>query len=175
MRSALAAALLLALWAAAPAAAHVIASPAFLAQGSTQTIELSVPNERDAPMTAFTVTAPEGIDIASAEESTGWEAVVEGQTATWSGGSLPAALSETFGLEIRATAAPGSAELEAEQLYADGKARWPVSLTIVPATGSSSSGGSGLVIGVIVAIGALAAAAIALLAWRRRKGPPQEP
>jgi hypothetical protein len=174
VRSALAAALLCALWAAAPAAAHVIASPAFLAQGSTQTIELSAPNERDAPMTAFTVTAPEGIEIASAEESVGWEAVVEGKTATWSGGSLPPALSETFGLQLRATAKPGPAELEAEQLYADGKVRWPVSLTIVPATGSSSSGSSWLVIGAIVAVGGLVTAAIALLAWRQRKGQLQE-
>jgi hypothetical protein len=49
-----------------------------------------------------------------------------------------------------------------------------VSLTIVPATGSSSSGSSWLVIGAIVAVGGLVTAAIALLAWRQRKGQLQE-
>ena len=174
MRSIVAATFLAALCAAAPAGAHVIASPTFLAQGSTETIELAVPNERDAPMTAFAVTVPDGIAIKAAEPTAGWDAAVDGRTATWSGGSVPSVLSETFGLTIEANVEPGPVELDAEQRYADGKVRWPVSLTIVPGTGPSSSGGSGLVIGVIVVVGVLVGAAIAALAWHRRSRPLQE-
>jgi hypothetical protein len=169
VRAPIAAALLAALALAAPAGAHVIASPTFLASGSTETIELSVPNERDAPMTSLVVTAPPGLEIVGAEESKGWNAVLEGQTVvTWSGGSLSTALSETFGLSVKATAQPGPVDLDVEQRYADGKVRWPVALTIVPGATGEDSGSSGLVVGVIAAIGVLVTAAIALLAWRRR-------
>jgi hypothetical protein len=157
----------------APARAHVIVSPTFLPVGETQTIELSVPNERDAPMTGFVVTAPAGLDVSGAESAEGWSASVEGQVATWSGGSLPAKLSVTFGLKVRANAEPGQLELQAEQRYADGEVRWSVALTIVPgsdATGSDS-GSSGLLVGAIVAIGLFMTAAISLLARRRRAGP----
>jgi uncharacterized protein YcnI len=153
---------------AAPGAAHVIASPAFLASGSTGTLELSAPNERDTPMTGFVVTAPPGVEIVRAEESEGWTAVVEGRTATWSGGALPAGLSETFGIRVEATAAPGALELETRQRYADGEVRWPVALTIVPGTEASGSGGPWLAVGLIAGAGVLVAAAIALVARRRR-------
>jgi uncharacterized protein YcnI len=158
---------------AVPAQAHVIASPTFLASGATETIEISAPNERDTPMTSFVVTVPPGLEIVSAEDTEGWSAAVNAQAVTWSGGSLPAKLSETFGLRVRTTAEPGPVELSTEQRYADGTVRWPVSLTIVPGGGSSGSGGSVLVIGVIVAVGVLVTAAIALLARRRRGEPAQ--
>jgi hypothetical protein len=173
LRPALVAAIGAALVFAAPAAAHVVASPAFLASGATETIELSVPNERGAPMTSLVVTAPPGLEIVSLEEPEGWDAVVEGQTATWSGGSLRTALSETFGLRVKATMEPGPVDLDVEQRYADGKVRWPVALTIVPGATDSGSGSSSLVVGVIVAIGVLVTAAIALLARRRRTEPAQ--
>jgi len=155
---------------AAPAGAHVIASPTFLFAGETRTLELSVPNERDATMTGFVVTAPPGLEIVDAAEVEGWLANVEGQVATWSGGSLPAKLAETFGLTIRPTGEPGAVEFDAEQRYADGTVHWPVSLTIVPSSGdaSSDSGGSGLLLGAIVAVGVVVSAGIGLLAWRRR-------
>jgi LPXTG-motif cell wall-anchored protein len=153
----------------APAAAHVVASPAFLSSGATETIELSVPNERDTPMASFVVTAPAGLEIVQAEESEGWNAAVEGTTATWSGGSLPAKLSETFGLRVMAIAEPGALDLDAEQRYADGTVRWPVTLTIVPGTPSSDAGSSSLVVVVIVGVGLLVTTAIVLLARRRRK------
>jgi hypothetical protein len=154
----------------APAGAHVIASPTFLYAGETQTLELSVPNERDATMTGFVVRAPSKVEIVGAESAEGWTESVEGQVATWNGGSLQAKLAETFGLTIRPTGEPGAVELDAEQRYADGKVRWPVSLTVVPASGdtSSDSGGSGLLVAAIVAVGVAISAAIGLLAWRRR-------
>jgi hypothetical protein len=173
----LAAALALALVLAAPAAAHVIASPTFLPAGETQTLELSVPNERDAPMTSFVLTAPAELEVVGAEDTEGWDAAVVGQTATWSGGTLPSKLSETFGLRVQATGEPGAVELEAEQRYADGEVRWPVALTIVPGTADSSSGGGGGLVIALVAVGVvvtLAVGLVAVLARRRRAGPLQE-
>jgi uncharacterized protein YcnI len=169
VRAPLAAALLAALVLASPAGAHVVASPSFLATGETKTIELSTPNERDAPMTGLVVTVPAELRVVGAEETEGWAATVVGQTVTWSGGSLPAKLSETFGLRLEATGEPGALDLDAEQRYADGKVRWPVTLTIVPGTTSSDLGISSLVVVVIVGVGLLVTTAIALLAWRRRK------
>jgi hypothetical protein len=174
-RGRLAAAVGAALVLAAPASAHVIPSPTFLPAGATQTIELSVPNERDAPMTSFVVRAPEGIEIVGAESPEGWSAAVAGPVATWSGGSLPALLSETFGLRVRAAGAPGAVELEAEQRYADGEVRWPVALTIVPASSTAataSSAGAGTTVVVLVGLGLLVASGVLLLAalTRRRRG-----
>jgi hypothetical protein len=174
VRASLAASLLAALALAAPAGAHVIASPSFLSSGSTETIELSAPNERDAPMTSFAVTVPPGLEIVSAEETEGWTGSVDGQTATWAGASLPAKLSATFGLRVEATGEPGSVELATEQRYADGEVRWPVALTIVPGDEPEDAGGSALVVGVIVGIGVLVTAAVGVLAWRRRSGSLQE-
>lgn len=177
-RGRLAAAVGAALVLAAPAGAHVIASPTFLAAGETQTLELSVPNERDAPMTGFVVTVPAGLEIVSAESVEGWSATVEGQTASWSGASLPAKLSETFGLRVQATGEPGAVELDAEQRYADGKVRWSVALTVVPGssstTVSASRSGSGTLVVVLAGLGLLVAAGVAAFAWRRRSGSLQE-
>ena len=53
----------LALVLAAPAAAHVVASPTFLASQSSESIGFEAPNERDDPMTSFTLSAPDGIEI----------------------------------------------------------------------------------------------------------------
>jgi hypothetical protein len=172
VRGRLAATVGAALVVATPASAHVIPSPTFLAVGETQTIELSVPNERDAPMTSFVVRAPAGIEVVEAESPEGWSALVEGPVATWSGGSIPALLSETFGLRVRATGDPGAVELEAEQRYADGEVRWPVVLTIVPGSSTSataSSSGAGTTVVVLVGLGLLVASGVAALAWLRRR------
>ncbi len=158
---------------AAPAGAHVIASPTFLYAGETATIELSVPNERDAPMTGFVVTVPPEIEVVGAAEVEGWAGNVEGQVVTWSGGSLPAKLAETFGLTIRPTGEPGAVELDSEQRYPDGKVPWPVSLTVVPGSstsGSNASSGSAPVVILLAGIGILVAAGVGALAWRRRAG-----
>ena len=170
-RAAASAALGAALTFASTAAAHVIASPSFLPAGETETIELSVPNEREATMTGFVVTAPPEIEVVAAETVEGWASAVEGQVATWTGGSLPSRLSETFGLRIRPTGEPGAVELDAEQRYADGKVDWPVALTVVPGSATSTSGsrsGSAPIVLALAGIGVLVAGGVAALAWRRR-------
>jgi len=149
------------------AAAHIVATPPFLASGSSESVSFTGPNERGDPMTSFAMTVPTGIEIAHAHEVEGWDASIEGSTAVWSGGSLAPDGEIAFGLTLEADAEPGVVELQAEQRYPDGAVvSWPVALTITPADDSASQNLA--LAGVVALIGLLAVAAIGLLAWRRR-------
>jgi uncharacterized protein YcnI len=156
-------------WGAAGSAlAHVVPIPAFLASGSSASIELAGPNERDDPMTGFKVSAPSGLEIEHAHEVDGWTASFDASQATWRGGPLAADASVTFGITLAAAAEPGILELTAEQLYADGAVvSWPVPITVTPAESSPSQNLA--LAGVVGLIGLLLVAAIAMLAWRRRR------
>ena len=161
--SGLAAALVLA----APAAAHVVASPTFLASKSSGSISFEAPNERSDPMTSFTLSAPDGIVVEHAHPVDGWEGTVEDGAATWTGGSLAAGQTAEFGTTLEADTEPGVVTLTARQGYDSGAVvEWPVTLTVVPAAESPSENLA--VAGVVGLIGVLVVIAIALLAWRRR-------
>ncbi len=152
--------------AAGTAAAHVVATPGFLPSGSSESIAFSVPNERDDPMTAFALTVPAGLQIEHAHEAAGWDESVDGSTATWTGGSAASGVEVAFGMTLRADAAPGVVELQAEQRYADGGVvSWPVALTVTPATESPSQNLA--LAGVVALIGVLTVVAVVLLARRR--------
>jgi uncharacterized protein YcnI len=152
---------------AAPAAAHVIAQPAFLPSGSSASISFSGPNERDAPMTGFSLTAPDGIVLEHAHKVDGWDESLQGSTATWSGGSLAPDVEETFGATMEAEAKPGVIQMTAEQHYDDGSVvTWPVALTITPEEDNPSQNLA--LAGVVGLLGLLVVVAIAMLAWRRR-------
>ena len=149
------------------AAAHIVATPPFLASGSSESVSFTGPNERDDPMTSFAMTVPTGIEIAHAHEVEGWDESIEGSTAVWSGGPLAPDGEIAFGLTLEADTEPGVVELQAEQRYPDGEVvSWPVALTITPADDSASQNLA--LAGVVALIGLLAVAAIGLLAWRRR-------
>jgi uncharacterized protein YcnI len=155
---------------AAPASAHVVATPAFLPSESSRSISLAGPNERDDPMSGFRITAPSGLVIEHAHEVEGWTATFGDSTAEWTGGSLAPDSEQTFGITLEADAEPGVLELTAEQLYADGAVvSWPVAITVTPAEESPSQNLA--LAGVIGLIGALLVVAIAMLAWRRRSAP----
>jgi len=155
---------------AGPAAAHVVAMPAYLPSKSSESITFEVPNERVDPMTEFVVTAPRGLTIEHAHPAEGWTGTVEGVTATWSGGSLSSGAVATFGVTLKANAKPGLIELRTEQRYADhGVVEWPVVLTITPAAESPSQNLA--LAGIVGLIGVLVVVAIATLAWRRRPPP----
>ena len=148
------------------ASAHVIATPAFVASGSSQSVTFAGPNERDDPMTSFVVTAPDGVVIQHAHEVDGWEESVDGSTATWTG-SLASDVEVAFGATIEADVDPGVVELRADQRYADGAVvSWPVPLTVTPADDSPSQNLA--LAGVVALIGLLSVAAVAVFAWRRR-------
>ena len=153
--------------AAAPAGAHVVATPAFLPSGSARSITFTGPNERGAPMTAFALIAPAGLEIEHAHEVDGWNESLEGRAATWTGGSLAPDVEAPFGATVKAEAEPGVVQLTAEQRYDDGAVvTWPVALTITPAEESPSQNLA--LAGVVGVIGVLVVVAIAMLAWRRR-------
>lgn len=169
MRPALfAAAAAAALTAAWPASAHVVASPSFLSTGGTATLGLSGPNERDEPMTSFSVAVPDGIEIVEARARPGWEARVEGVTATWNGGSLAPGADATFELSVDVSAEPGLVQLRAAQRYPGGEVvRWPVALTILPAASPEPRGFGWTPVAVLA--GLVALGLTAGVAWRRRR------
>ena len=152
---------------AAPAAAHVVATPAYLPSKSSESITFEVPNERAMPMTEFTVTAPPGLVIHHANPVTGWTGVADGTSATWTGGSLPPKQTERFAILLKADVDPGLVQLDAKQLYDDGNVvSWPVQITVLPAAESPSQNLA--LAGVVALIGVLMVVAIAMVAWRRR-------
>jgi uncharacterized protein YcnI len=151
----------------ASASAHVVAMPTFLPSGSSESITFSGPNERDDPMTAFVLTAPEGVVIEHAHEADGWDESVEGSTATWAGGSLAPDEEVGFGVTLEADVEPGVVQLQVDQRYADQSVvSWPVALTITPAEDSPSQNLA--LAGIVGLIGVLILAAIVMVAWRRR-------
>ena len=152
---------------AGPAAAHVVATPAFLPSESSESVTFAAPNERDEPMTSFALTVPEGVVIEHAHEVEGWDESLDGSTATWTGGSLAPDVEVAFGATLEANLDPGVVELQAEQRYDDGSVvAWPVALTITPAEESPSENFA--LAGVVGLLGVLVVAAVAMVAWRRR-------
>jgi len=171
LKLALVAAAALAALAAVPAAvAHVVPTPNFVESGTSGNVSFASPNERDKPMTAFVVSVPKDLEIVHAHGPDGWVAATHGPTATWTGGSLAPGKETTFGLLLRASGSPGNVTLQAQQRYADGVVRWPLTLTITPAAQSPSQNLA--LAGVVGLIGLLVIAAIGALAWRRRADSP---
>jgi uncharacterized protein YcnI len=145
----------------------VVATPAYLPSESSESITFEAPNERAAPMTEFTVTAPPGLVIHHANPVTGWTGVADGTSATWTGGSLPPKQTERFAILLKADVDPGLVQLDAKQLYDDGNVvSWPVQITVLPAAESPRQNLA--LAGVVALIGLLMVVAIAMLAWRRR-------
>jgi uncharacterized protein YcnI len=158
--------------AAGPAAAHVTVAPAFVATNEIGKLVFSAPNEREAPMTGFSVIVPKGFRIVTGGHQPTWHPTVQGSKVTWSGGSLPARKRATFDLELEGRAEPGLVDLHAEQLYPTGEVvRWPVAITVIPGTQPSQHLGWAVV---AAAAGLLATGLFVVLAWRRRERPLQE-
>jgi uncharacterized protein YcnI len=132
-----AAAAFVALAAAAPATAHVIPQPAFLAPGAPTTITFAAPNERRPHvMVGFTLTAPAGIEFGRATPPPGWRLGTAGRTADWSleAVTVKQGLDEPFRIAASTSLAPGAVAFHAVQRYDDGGlVRWTVAFTILPA------------------------------------------
>ena len=70
-----------------------------------------------------------------------WEAIVENETATWTGGPLAANTGTTFEVELAVddTTPAGPVQLQAEQRYpGGGSLPWPIPVTVIPASDESS-------------------------------------
>ncbi len=150
----------------APAVAHVTVFPHFIAAGETASLSFTLPNERAEPMTGFSLVVPSELRIVSARSDEGWHVDVQGSRATWRDHSLAPEDEATFILELEAPAEPGPATVQAEQLYPRGATvRWPVYLTVTPATESPSQN---IGLGVIVALfGLLVLTSVGVFLWRR--------
>ena len=153
------------------ASAHVIATPAYLPSGGSQSIQFSGPNERAKTMTSFSVTVPKGLAVEHVHPVDGWTEESTQSTATWTGGTLAPRADIPFRLTLKATANPGVLQVKAEQRYPDGGiVTWPIGITVVP--GKSSPSQNLALAGVVGLIGVLLVVAVAMLAWRRRPLPP---
>jgi hypothetical protein len=155
------------------AAAHLTPEPAFLAAESKQRIVLTVHNDRDAEMTGFRLTVPDGFRILGTGGDGSWNESVDGAAASWTGGSLEAFQPTMFEVDLEAaTVEPGPVVLRGDQLYADGEPlSWPVPLTVVP-PGEGPPGDEGLgaaAIAIMAVLGALVIASFALVFWLRRR------
>lgn len=153
---------------AAPALAHVTASPSFIAQGEGTQLAIAVPNER-APRstTGLVIELPVGITLLGTASPPGWSSDVANNRVTWTGGRISGTDSITFTMRVRATAPPGTAALSAAQRYDDGASvSWKTALTIVPGPAASGSSRARLLLG----IGAASVIVLAtLLALRRSR------
>lgn len=150
---------------AAPAAAHVDASPAFLAAGTSETIALAAHNDREVTMSEVTVRVPAGFTITDALEVEGWDESYDDLVATWTGGALAGGAGQTFSIDLSAPDEPGAATLELEQRYPDGGAvRSGVALTVLPADEPADA-----TLLVVVLVGLLLAAAGVGIALARRR------
>jgi hypothetical protein len=151
------------------ASGHVVPEPQFLPTGVVTTLDFAVPNERPEPMSGVTISVPAGLHIVRAHPTAGWTSTQDGSTSTWQGGPLAHLSIETFRLDVDVTAPPGQATLDTMQLYPSGaRVSWPATLTVVPGQADEGAQSVGWgVIADIVGAGLLAAACIAVLAWRR--------
>ena len=159
------------------ALAHLFVEPASIEEGGKQRFVLTVHNDRDEPMTGFTLRAPAGVLILGTGGGSGWDEVVEdtGESATSSGSTLAPNTPVMLEVDIEAaTVEPGPAELQGDQLYGDGQSvRWPVTLTVLPAGGAVDGGvvdGTAIVIVAILGL-VLVGTILLVLRQRRETGP----
>ena len=157
-----------------PAGAHLSVEPGSIEEGGKQRLVLTVHNDRDEPMTGFTLRAPAGVLILGTGGASGWNEVVDdtGESATWSGSTLAPNTPVTLEVDLEAaTVEPGPAELQGDQLYADGQSvRWPVTLTVLPAGGAVDGGAiDGTAIAILSGIGLILVATLLLVARQRRR------
>ena len=159
---------------ASSALAHIGVTPGLLVVGDTQTLILSVHNDLDRPMTGLSVSAPTGVRIGLGDVADEWEAIVENETATWTGGPLAANTGTTFEVELAVddTTPAGPVQLQAEQRYpGGGSLPWPIPVTVIPARDESSQRVTWAIAGGLALV---ATAGIGLFALRRRNRTLQE-
>lgn len=122
------AALLLALLAATPAAAHVEVEPTEAIAGSTVTLTFSFHHGLDgADTTALEVRMPPGTEVLEVPAKAGWVIDVsdtDPQVVTWSGGRVPDGVMETFPARVRLPAEPGEVLFPAIQTTDAGELAW---------------------------------------------------
>jgi hypothetical protein len=146
------------------AGAHVTIAPPFVQDGVVTTIAFQLPNERPPHATTrLTVTAPPGVEIRSARAPAGWQATLQGGTATWTGGRLEGRRTVDFPITVYARVRAGTYGFSAAQAYDDGATvKWKPELSVLPASGAAApkqhpwGAIAAAAVGVIVILGSVA-------------------
>jgi uncharacterized protein YcnI len=105
--------------------AHVAVTPAQATIGSETTFSMSVPNEKDVPVTELVLTVPSGLKDVQPTVHPGWTIAVTTNSAgdvtaiTWGGGTIPAGQRDDFTFRGKAPAAATKLNWIARQTYQD--------------------------------------------------------
>lgn len=108
------------------ASAHVVVTPAQVGVGARSVFSVSVPNEKEVPVTALRIEIPNGIQDAMPTVHTGWTIETKQDSdknvteISWTGGSIPAGQRDDFTFKAQAPAKATSVDWKAYQTYADG-------------------------------------------------------
>lgn len=111
----------------APAAvsAHVVVTPKEVGVAAFQTFTMSVPNEKDVPVTSLRLAMPDGIKEVAPTVKPGWDITTKksGDNVTeidWTGGTIPAGMRDDFTFSAQAPAKTATLQWKAYQTYQDG-------------------------------------------------------
>ena len=134
--------------------AHVIVSPNQVGIAETTTFTISVPTENDGNTTGLRLLIPDGVNFVTPDEVAGWKvsvvraAAVAGQTEPdgdpapgriteidWTGGVIPSDFRQEFNFQAQVPATPTTLDWKAYQTYDDGSV---VSWDQAPLTSSSN-------------------------------------
>lgn len=158
-----------------PALAHVGVRPAGIESGTTATVTLETPSEReDGSTTRLVLTVPDDVEIVAAQAPAGWSATHDAGRATWTGGRIAEGATTDFSVEIAASGPARTVTLDVLQGYDDGaEASWTPSLVVLPADAAAPNQHLGrALIASAVGVGAVALALVVLRRARRR--PPRD-
>src|SRR5918994_1261987 len=109
----------------APAGAHVVVSPEVVTAGDYATLTVSVPTEKEIPITKIRVEVPEGFLLSGEQPVPGWEHTFQEEggvvtAVTFSGGEIRPREFQQFLLQAQAPVEPGVYPCKAFQTYEDG-------------------------------------------------------
>lgn len=127
--TALSSGLLLLLFVAVPAFAHVVVKPDTVGVAAWQTFTVGVPSEKDNPTVGLRLVIPDGLAHVSPNVKPGWTITMKksgsGEDATvteidWTGGSIPAGQRDDFLFSAQVPANETTLKWKAYQAYQDG-------------------------------------------------------
>ena len=108
----------------AVALAHVIVTPGQAGIGQELVFNVSVPNERETPVTSIRLDIPKGVMSVTPTVTPGWTITTDGSgdnitAITWSG-TIPVGQREDFGFGAQVPASSTELDWKAYQTYGDG-------------------------------------------------------
>lgn len=112
-----------------PAFAHVIVYPHQVGIAATQDFTVSVPNERDNPVTSVKLLIPTSLTDVSPNATSGWDITIKSKgkgdgavvsEIDWNNGSIPVGQREEFIFQAQVPPNPTTLDWKAYQTYSDG-------------------------------------------------------